>query len=89
MKTIAKYSKLFMLLLDVFIISCSTVVANLLLTNKNIIFTNENIYIIKNSVLIAIVVYEIYLILFKVNCALEILFAFLPILNPKQSLSFS
>lgn len=66
MKTIAKYSKLFMLLLDVFIISCSTVVANLLLTNKNIIFTNENIYIIKNSVLIAIVVYEIYLILFKV-----------------------
>lgn len=66
MKTIAKYSKLFMFLLDVFIISCSTVVANLLLTNKNIIFTNENIYIIKNSVLIAIVVYEIYLILFKV-----------------------
>lgn len=65
MKTIAKYSKLFMFLLDVFIISCSTVVANLLLTNKNIIFTNENIYIIKNSVLIAIVVYEIYLILFK------------------------
>ena len=55
-----------MFLLDVFIISCSTVVANLLLTNKNIIFTNENIYIIKNSVLIAIVVYEIYLILFKV-----------------------
>ena len=66
MKTIAKYSKLFMFLLDVFIISGSTVVANLLLTNKNIIFTNENIYIIKNSVLIAIVVYEIYLILFKV-----------------------
>ena len=66
MKTIAKYSKLFMFLLDVFIISCSTVLANLLLTNKNIIFTNENIYIIKNSVLIAIVVYEIYLILFKV-----------------------
>lgn len=66
MKTIAKYSKLFMFLLDVFIISCSTVVANLLLTNKNIIFTNENIYIIKNSVLIAIVVYEIFLILFKV-----------------------
>ena len=66
MKTIAKYSKLFMFLLDVFIISCSTVVANLLLTNKNIIFTNENIYSIKNSVLIAIVVYEIYLILFKV-----------------------
>ena len=66
MKKIAKYSKLFMFLLDVFIISCSTVVANLLLTNKNIIFTNENIYIIKNSVLIAIVVYEIYLILFKV-----------------------
>lgn len=66
MKTITKYSKLLMFLIDVFIIAVSSILANMLLTDKEVIFSIANINVIKNSILIAIVVYEIYLIFFKV-----------------------
>lgn len=66
MKRITKYSKLLMFLIDVFIIAVSSILANLLLTDKEVIFSIANINVIKNSILIAIVVYEIYLIFFKV-----------------------
>ena len=66
MKIINSYSKLLMFLMDVCIISISAVVANILLTNKEIIFSATNLVTIKNSVLIAIVVYEIYFIFLKV-----------------------
>lgn len=66
MKKINSYSKLLMFLMDVCIISISAVVANILLTNKEIIFSVTNLVTIKNSVLIAIAVYEIYFIFLKV-----------------------
>lgn len=66
MKLINRYSKLLMFLMDVCIISISAVVANILLTNKEIIFSAINLVTIKNSVLIAIAVYEIYFIFLKV-----------------------
>ena len=66
MKIINSYSKLLMFLMDVCIISISAVVANILLTNKEIIFSATNLVTIKNSVLIAIAVYEIYFIFLKV-----------------------
>ena len=66
MKRINSYSKLLMFLMDVCIISISAVVANILLTNKEIIFSATNLVTIKNSVLIAIAVYEIYFIFLKV-----------------------
>lgn len=66
MKLINRYSKLLMFLMDVCIISISAVVANILLTNKEIIFSATNLVTIKNSVLIAIAVYEIYFIFLKV-----------------------
>ena len=66
MKIINSYSKLLMFLMDVCIISISAVVANILLTNKEIIFSVTNLVTIKNSVLIAIAVYEIYFIFLKV-----------------------
>lgn len=66
MKIINSYSKLLMFLMDVCIISISAVVANILLTNKEIIFSPTNLVTIKNSVLIAIAVYEIYFIFLKV-----------------------
>lgn len=66
MKIINRYSKLLMFLMDVCIISISAVVANILLTNKEIIFSATNLVTIKNSVLIAIAVYEIYFIFLKV-----------------------
>ena len=66
MKRINSYSKLLMFLMDVCIISISAVVSNILLTNKEIIFSVTNLVTIKNSVLIAIAVYEIYFIFLKV-----------------------
>lgn len=66
MRLINRYSKLLMFLMDVCIISISAVVANILLTNKEIIFSATNLVTIKNSVLIAIAVYEIYFIFLKV-----------------------
>ena len=66
MKIMNRYSKLLMFLLDVCIISISAVVANILLTNKEIIFSATNLVTIKNSILIAIAVYEIYFIFLKV-----------------------
>lgn len=66
MKIINSYSKLLMFLMDVCIISISAVVANILLTNKEIIFSATNLVTIKNSILIAIAVYEIYFIFLKV-----------------------
>ena len=66
MKTITKYSKLLMFLIDVFIIAVSSILANMLLTDKEVIFSIANINTIKNSILIAIAVYEVYLIFFKV-----------------------
>ena len=66
MKIINSYSKLLMFLMDVCIISISAVVSNILLTNKEIIFSVTNLVTIKNSVLIAIAVYEIYFIFLKV-----------------------
>ena len=66
MKLINRYSKLLMFLIDICIIALSAVIANLLLTNKEVIFSATNLVTIKNSVLIAIAVYEIYFIFLKV-----------------------
>lgn len=65
MKTRKTHSKYFMFLMDATIIGLSATVANLLLCQKNYIFSKENIQIIINSIISAIIVYEIYLNLFR------------------------
>lgn len=66
MKAIAKHSKILMFLTDIIIITISAVLANILLTKKDFIFTNSNLYVILNSIIISIIVYQIYLNIFKV-----------------------
>ena len=65
MKALRKNSKFFMFLLDIIVITVSAIAANLLLCNKEYILSNENIKIIVNSIISAIIVYQIYLNLFK------------------------
>ena len=65
MKAIVKNSKLFMLLIDLVVIAMGAIIANLLLTQKNDIFTINNLHIILNSIVSALIVYEIYLNIFK------------------------
>ena len=65
MKAIVRHSKIFMFLIDVFIIALSAVIANVLLTKKDFLFSDSNLHIIINSIIISIVVYEIYLNIFK------------------------
>ena len=66
MKAIVKHSKIFMFLIDIIIIAISAILANILLTKKDFIFTYSNLYVILNSIIISIIVYEIYLNIFKV-----------------------
>ncbi len=66
MKAIIKHSKGFMFLIDIIIIAIAAVVANLLLSQKDYIFTDNNLHIIINSIISSIVVYEIYLNIFKI-----------------------
>lgn len=65
MKKILKYSKLWRVILDIVVISLSAILANLLLTDKEYILSDGNIKTIINSIIISIVVYEIYLNLFR------------------------
>lgn len=66
MKAVLKHTKLFMFLIDILIITVSAVIANILLTKKDFLFTYSNLYIIFNSIIISIIIYEIYLNIFKV-----------------------
>ncbi len=65
MKFIAKHSKLFMIAIDIIIITISSIFANLLLVQKSNIFKSENIQTIINSVIFAILIYQIYLNIFR------------------------
>ena len=65
MKTILKHSKFFMFLFDIVTIIFSAIAANLLLCNKNYAFSYENIKVIMNSIILAIIIYQIYLYIFK------------------------
>ena len=58
-------SKFFLCLLDIIIIGISAVITNVLLTEKGYILTAENKAIIINSIISSIIVYEIYLHIFK------------------------
>ena len=66
MKTIVKHSKIFMFIIDVVIVTLSAIAANILLTKKDFIFTDSNLYVILNSIIISIIIYEIYLNIFRV-----------------------
>ena len=66
MKAILRHTKLFMFLIDILIITVSAVIANILLTKKDFLFTYSNIYIILNSIIISIIIYEVYLNIFKI-----------------------
>ena len=66
MKVIIKHSKILMFLIDIFIIACGAVASNLLLTQKNYIFTYANFYTVLNSIVLSIIVYQIYLNIFKI-----------------------
>lgn len=66
MKAIAKHSKVFMFLIDIIIIGISAITANLLLCAKNYMFTDLNIQIMFNSVAFSIIIYQIYLNIFKI-----------------------
>ncbi len=65
MKVIGGHSKVIMFLLDVVIIAISATLANLLLCQKDMIFSVENIHQILNSIISAIIIYEIYLNIFR------------------------
>ncbi len=65
MKFITKHSKVFMIAIDIIIITISSIFANLLLVQKDDIFKSENIQIIINSAIFAILIYQIYLNIFR------------------------
>lgn len=65
MKIITKHSKIFMVLIDITIIAISAIMANLLLSQKAHIFESQNIQIMINSAIFAVIIYEIYLNLFR------------------------
>ncbi len=65
MKGIIKQSKFYMFLLDVIIIAFSMIVANLLMTPREYVLSDQNIKTIENSVVLGVIVYQIYLNLFK------------------------
>lgn len=65
MRFVLKHSKFFMFLIDITIIAISAVIANLLLSTKNYMFSINNIHTIMNSIAFAIIIYLIFLNLFK------------------------
>ncbi len=65
MKTKKTHSKFFMFLMDIIIVALSAIIANVLLCQKDYILSEENIQIIFNSIISSIIVYEIYLNLFR------------------------
>jgi len=65
MKFISKHSKFFRVLMDLILISASAVIANLLLVDFNILFSAQNKIHIMNSVISSLIVYQIFLNIFK------------------------
>ena len=65
MKKLMKHSKKLMFLIDIIVIAVATTIANLLLCQEEKMFSSENICTIINSIVSAIIVYEIYLNIFK------------------------
>lgn len=65
MKFVAKHSRVFRVLMDLVIISVATIIGNLLLCNENYLFSTENQNIIIKSVICSLIVYEVYLNIFK------------------------
>jgi len=65
MKFIAKHSRFFRVLMDLIIISVSTIVGNILLCNTDFLFSKENQQIILKSIICSLIVYEVYLNIFK------------------------
>lgn len=65
MNKLMKHSKKLMFLIDIIIIAIAAIIANLLLCQEDKMFLSENIHTIINSIISAIIVYEIYLNIFK------------------------
>ena len=65
MKKLMKHSKLVMFLIDIIIISISAIISNLLLCNVNYMFEKDNLNTILNSIIFAIITYQVYLNIFK------------------------
>jgi len=66
MKFIARHSRIFRVLLDLIIIVVATILANVLLCQEGYIFSKENQQIILKSIICSLIVYEVYLNIFKV-----------------------
>jgi len=66
MKFFARHSRVFRVLLDLIIISVATIIANILLCQEGEVFSNENQQIIIKSVICSLIIYELYLNIFKV-----------------------
>ena len=65
MKLIMKHSKFYRVLIDLIIIAISAAIGNWLLCPKSSMFSENNIKIILNSIVFSIIVYQIYLNVFK------------------------
>ncbi len=65
MKAMQKHNKILMFLLDCIIVAISAISANILLCEREEILSNENIKIIINSIISSVIVYEIYLMMFR------------------------
>lgn len=66
MKSMKTHSKIFMFVMDIIIISLAAIIANLLLCQENQMFTKDNIQIMINSIILSVLIYEIYLNIFKI-----------------------
>ena len=66
MKFIARHSRIFRVLLDLIIIAIATILANILLCQEGYILSKENQQIILKSIICSLIVYEVYLNIFKV-----------------------
>ena len=65
MKFISQHSRFFRVLMDLGIISISAIIANILLCDQNMIFSEANVQTITKSVICSLIVYELFLYVFK------------------------
>lgn len=65
MKFVARHSRIFRVLMDLVIILVAAIIGNMLLCQESYIFSEENLKIIINSSFCSLIVYELYLNMFK------------------------
>lgn len=65
MRFVAKHSKIFRVFADIIIIAIGAIISNLLLCYEHNMFSDENIETIINSIIASIIIYQIYLNIFK------------------------